>query len=133
MRIADAAAQVGVPPHRLRHYESTSLLVPERTPAGYRDYSPHDIARAKQIKALLDSGFTTGDVALMLPCMQPDPDPDPGLRCCADTTARLTARLDQIKERRARLEHTERALAAWLNLPNGDDTRTSSAAVSPTS
>lgn len=119
MRIADAAAVVGVPPHRLRHYESTSLLVPDRTPAGYRDYSPQDVAKAKQIKALLDSGFSASDVALMLPCMRPDPDPE--LRCCAVTTARLTARLARITERREQLQRTERALADWLGVITPDD------------
>jgi DNA-binding transcriptional MerR regulator len=45
MLIADAAAQIGVPAHRLRHYEATSLLVPSRSHAGYRDYSDADVAR----------------------------------------------------------------------------------------
>lgn len=111
MLIADAAALIGVPAHRLRHYEATSLLVPGRSLAGYRDYDDDDVARGRQIRALLDSGFTTRDVALMLPCMSPDDDDRRG---CPVTTARLTRRLEAIAERRAQLEATERALQAWL-------------------
>lgn len=115
MKIAEAAARIGVPAHRLRHYESTGLLVPERTPAGYRVYSGDDVDRGGQIKALLEAGFTTADVALMLPCVGPDPDDD--LKGCAVTRGKLVARLDQIRHRRAQLQRTEIALSAWLDLP----------------
>ncbi|MFB6437655.1 MerR family transcriptional regulator [Streptomyces sp. NPDC056411] len=124
MRIADAAAQIGVPAHRLRHYEATALLVPDRSPAGYRDYSPSDIDRGKQIKALLDSGFTAKDVALMLPCMTSDADDE--RRCCEVTRARLTERLNEITERRAQLQRTERALTAWLDTPRDEAPATAS-------
>ncbi|MFE4512958.1 MerR family transcriptional regulator [Kitasatospora sp. NPDC056783] len=115
MRIADAAARVGVPAHRLRHYEATGLLIPERSRAGYRDYTPEDVERAQQIRALLDSGFTANDVALMLPCLRPDPDDD--RRCCDVTRARLTRRLAEIQERREQLQRTEQALTSWLATP----------------
>lgn len=111
MLIAEAAARIGVPTHRLRHYEATSLLIPDRGPSGYRDYSDGDIARGRQIRALLDSGFTARDVALMLPCMIPEDDDRRG---CPVTTARLIRRLEVISERRAQLEATEQALTAWL-------------------
>ncbi|MBD0671814.1 MerR family transcriptional regulator [Streptomyces sp. CBMA156] len=117
MRIADAAAEVGVPAHRLRHYEATGLLVPERSRSGYRDYSRADVGRARQIRALLDSGFTASDVALMLPCMQPEPDPEDDHRCCDATRARLTRRLTEIRERREQLQRAERALSSWLAAP----------------
>lgn len=115
MRIADAAALIGVPAHRLRHYEATGLLVPERSASGYRVYSAGDVDRGKRIKALLDSGFTTADVALMLPCMEPESDDE--LKCCTVTRSRLNARLEQIRERRAQLQSTERALDEWLRVP----------------
>ena len=112
MRITEAARQVGVPAHRLRHYEAVALVVPDRTPAGYRDYTPRHIERAKKVKALLDTGFTARDITLMLPCMQPEPAP--GL-CCDLTRARLVDRLHEISERRRQLQATETALAAWLS------------------
>lgn len=115
MRIADAAAEVGVPAHRLRHYEATGLLVPDRSRSGYRDYSREDVERAKQTRALLDSGFTANDIALMLPCMQPDAEDD--RRCCDVTRARLTQRLTEIRDRREQLRRTEEALSPWLAAP----------------
>ncbi|WP_462418821.1 MerR family transcriptional regulator [Kytococcus sp. Marseille-QA3725] len=111
MRIAEAAEQVGVPTHRLRHYEAVGLVVPDRTTAGYRDYSAEQVARARQVKALFDTGFTARDVTLMLPCMESDPAPEV---CCEVTRARLAERLGDIRERREQLQTTEDALAEWL-------------------
>lgn len=118
LTIADAADAVGVPPHRLRHYEASALLAPERAASGYRLYSPDDIARARQVKALIEAGFSTSDIALMLPCMEPVIDEE--LRCCAVTRSRLAIRLAQVAERRKQLERTERALAAWLDLDDAE-------------
>lgn len=39
MRISELAQRTGVSAHALRHYERAGLLVPGRTPGGYRDYS----------------------------------------------------------------------------------------------
>ena len=123
MRITEAARLVGVPAHRLRHYEAVELVVPDRTPAGYRDYTTAHVARAKQVKALLDTGFTARDITLMLPCMRAEPAP--GL-CCDVTRARLVERLNEISERRRQLQATESALAAWLGSgawPDGEPER----------
>ena len=46
MRITEAARQVGVPVHRLRHYEAVALVVPDRTPAGYRSIASTRSANA---------------------------------------------------------------------------------------
>lgn len=113
MRIGDAASQVGVPTHRLRHYEASGLLEPDRSRAGYRDYTPAHVARAKQIKALLDAGFNTGDITVMMPCLEPTPDDD--RKCCSVTRARLTERLHEVRQRREHLQRTESAIATWLN------------------
>ena len=111
VRIAEAAAKIGIPAHRLRHYEEVGLLVPARTDSGYRDYEVADVDRGRQIAALIDSGFTSRDVALMLPCMNPDGDDRHG---CSVTTQRLRDRLAELAQKRAQLQATERALEAWL-------------------
>ncbi len=115
MRIGDAASQVGVPAHRLRHYEASGLLVPDRSRAGYREYTPAHVARAEQIKALLDAGFNTGDITVMMPCLEPNPDDD--RKCCSVTRARLTERLHEVRQRRLQLQKTEAAIASWLDSP----------------
>ena len=111
MRIARAAQEIGVPAHRLRHYESVGLVVPDRTETGYRDYSSAQIERARQVKSLFVMGFTAKDAMLMLPCMTEEPAPNPE---CAATRQRMKRRLRELTARRRQLETTESALADWL-------------------
>lgn len=53
----------------LRYYEEQDLLAPRRAANGYRDYEPHLIDRALQIRGLIDSGISTKVIALILPCL----------------------------------------------------------------
>lgn len=116
MRIGEAARQAEIPTHRLRHYEATGLLVPDRSTSDYRDYTPEQVDRAKQIKALLDAGFNTADITLMLPCLTPTVEDD--RRCCAITRGRLRRRLQDVQQRRQQLQRTEAAIADWLAQPH---------------
>jgi len=54
MRISDALAALHVEfptmsPSRLRFLEDQGLVLPERTPAGYRKYSPADVERVRYV------------------------------------------------------------------------------------
>jgi DNA-binding transcriptional MerR regulator len=60
---ADAARRLGVSAKALRLYEERGLVTPGRTPAGWRAYSPTDIARAEEIVALRALGFSLAQVA----------------------------------------------------------------------
>ncbi|MCG7310847.1 MerR family transcriptional regulator [Brachybacterium sp. ACRRE] len=122
MRIGEASRTVGVPTHRLRHYEDAGLLSPARTPGGYRWYGPADVDRARLITALFASGFSAKDAALLLPCLDEGPADaaaDDPRRCCEVTRARLDERLTEISDRRRALQRTEEALSAWLAQPLG--------------
>jgi DNA-binding transcriptional MerR regulator len=57
-----AAAQLGVSAKALRHYEQRGLIVPARSRAGWRAYSPADIVRAARIIALRRLGLTLRQV-----------------------------------------------------------------------
>ncbi|MDN7849480.1 MerR family transcriptional regulator [Burkholderia seminalis] len=61
-----AAAQLGVSTKALRLYEQHGLVMPERTPAGYRAYGPDDLARAADIAALRKLGLSLAQVANVL-------------------------------------------------------------------
>ena len=63
---ADAARRLGVSAKALRLYEEHGLVTPRRTPAGWRAYSPTDIARAEEIVALRALGFSLAQVARVL-------------------------------------------------------------------
>lgn len=83
MRIGELAQHTGTSPRQLRHYEARGLLQSRRLPNGYRDYPSSEVERIRQIRTLLDSGFTTALIAEFLPCLEgadaeltPHPDPD---------------------------------------------------------
>src|SRR5689334_6171141 len=51
-RVSEFARLSGVTPRALRHYDRLGLLKPQRTAAGYRVYTDHDLERLVQIVAL---------------------------------------------------------------------------------
>ncbi|RQU08042.1 MerR family transcriptional regulator [Burkholderia cenocepacia] len=61
-----AAARLGISIKALRLYERHGLVMPERTPAGYRAYGPDDLARAADIAALRKLGLGLAQVANVL-------------------------------------------------------------------
>jgi DNA-binding transcriptional MerR regulator len=67
MRIGEIADAVGVNPKTIRYYEDIGLLpVPERTPAGYRDYGTSDVDRLVFVKTAQRLGFTLAEVSEIL-------------------------------------------------------------------
>ena len=69
MRIGELAELSNTPTRSLRYYEEQGLLAPRRLENGYRDYEPHLIDRAIQIRGLIDSGVPSRIIALILPCL----------------------------------------------------------------
>jgi DNA-binding transcriptional MerR regulator len=67
MRIGEAADAVGINPKTIRYYEDIGLLPdPERTPAGYRDYTTVDVDRLVFVKTAQRLGFTLAEVGEIL-------------------------------------------------------------------
>jgi MerR family transcriptional regulator/heat shock protein HspR len=64
--ISVAAGMVGTGVQNLRAYEKAGLVDPKRTPGGTRLYSMDDIARLRQIAALLDEGLNLAGIAMVL-------------------------------------------------------------------
>jgi DNA-binding transcriptional MerR regulator len=60
---SDAAKQLGVSAKALRVYEHRGLITPARTLAGWRAYSPAEIARAREVVELRTLGLSLSEVA----------------------------------------------------------------------
>lgn len=63
---SEAARRLGVSAKALRLYEQRGLVAPGRTPAGWRAWSPEDMARAADIAALRALGFSLDQVARVM-------------------------------------------------------------------
>ncbi|GBP99781.1 MerR family DNA-binding transcriptional regulator [Streptomyces spongiicola] len=70
MRIGELAERTGTPRRMLRYYEEQGLLVPDRSPNGYREYCERSVDRVLQIRGLLDSGLPTRIIKQVLPCLK---------------------------------------------------------------
>ena len=67
MRIGELAAAAGTTTKTLRFYEQAGLLkAPERTPAGYRDYSRDTVARLEFIRRSQSAGLTLAQIREIL-------------------------------------------------------------------
>jgi len=67
MQIGELADRVGVNTKTIRYYESIKLLPPpERTPAGYRLYGPHDETRLTFIKTAQHLGLSLDEIREIL-------------------------------------------------------------------
>ena len=69
MRIGALAALTGVSVRSLRYYEEQRLVVPARTAAGQRVYSPEQADRVKQVQELYAAGFCSGVIRDLLPAL----------------------------------------------------------------
>jgi DNA-binding transcriptional MerR regulator len=79
MNVGEVAALAGVTVRTLHHYDRIGLLSPtERTPAGYRQYSPADLDRLHQVLLYRELGFPLEEVATLLD--DPSADPEAHLR-----------------------------------------------------
>lgn len=104
MLIGELAERGGVSTRSLRYYEQQGLLDADRTPSGYRDYPETAVVRVHQIRGLLDAGFGTEAIRVILPCaVGPDPRIDMCPQVAAEmrrTLARIEGDLDDLTRRR---------------------------------
>ncbi len=67
MTIGQVAAQARVNSETVRYYERRKLLpAPQRTPAGYRQYSPEVVVRIGFIKRAQELGFSLREIEELL-------------------------------------------------------------------
>jgi peroxiredoxin/DNA-binding transcriptional MerR regulator len=111
VRAGQAATAAGVSIKALRYDESLGLLVPQRLPNGYRDYSEDDVRAAAQIRQL---------TALGLSPVQAEPFPDclrtghPTGDDCPESLAAYQATLDRLDALITQLTRTRERVAGQL-------------------
>ena len=111
MRIGEFARQAGVSPRSLRHYEEAGLLVPARTSAGYRDYSPKDLDAVARIRPILATGLGVAAARRYLDCVEvAGDDRAVSITMCPNLRRELEAVEARIARHRSRLACEQDAL-----------------------
>jgi DNA-binding transcriptional MerR regulator len=102
---ADAARRLGVSAKALRLYEDRGLLTPGRTPAGWRAYSPADLARAEEVAALRKLGLSLMQVGSVLGGKTSGLEPALAAHEAAleSRLTQLTGTIDQVRSLRRQL------------------------------
>lgn len=98
VRTSEVAAQAQVNTQTLRYYERRGLLPePERTPSGYRAYTPDAVRVVRFVKRAQQLGFTLDDIEEMLHLAEGGPDSCQEARTMARTRiADLQLRIDEL-------------------------------------
>ncbi|MGV8912507.1 MAG: MerR family transcriptional regulator [Rhodoglobus sp.] len=78
MKIGELATLTGVSVRSLRYYEQQGLLAPERTSAGHRVFTAQHEDSVAHIRELLEAGFCSSVIRLLLPAFT-DPHGDEAL------------------------------------------------------
>lgn len=66
VRIGEAARRLGVAVHVLRHWDAEGVVVPDRTPAGHREYTEEHLQRLRVLRACQKVGLSLAEVRLVL-------------------------------------------------------------------
>ena len=94
MKIGELADRAGVSVDTVRFYERRGVLPrPERTPSGYRTYTPTTVDRLRLARRLQALGFTLDEVVDALAAH------DEGTSTCESERWRLDAVLERIEDR----------------------------------
>ncbi|WP_170131339.1 MerR family transcriptional regulator [Quadrisphaera granulorum] len=100
MQIREAAALLGVAPHVLRHWEDEGVLVPARSPNGYRDYDDEALTRARVVLGCRGAGLSLAQTRLVLHRDQAGRD-----EVVREQHRRVEQQLTDLERTRAFLEH----------------------------
>ncbi len=106
MRIGELARATGTTARALRHYEQAGLIDSGRAANGYRVYDDATVTRVRNIRSLLEAGFTLEDVRPFLGCLDSDafgPPSAGALRIARDRLTVLERRIAAQSATRDRL------------------------------
>jgi DNA-binding transcriptional MerR regulator len=113
MRIGQLSERTATPRRLLRYYEEQGLLVPERSPNGYRDYAEGCVNRVLQIRGLLEAGLPTRIIKQILPCIN-NPRAIHVSGANQETLATLERERDRISDRISTLVRSHDAITNYL-------------------
>ncbi|MFT3691233.1 MerR family transcriptional regulator [Paenirhodobacter sp.] len=118
MKIGELARRTGLSERMLRYYEDEGLLKPDRTAAGYRDYSEADVAVVERIALLNGAGLRLKSIVGLLRCAMPGAGEQP----CPALRDSVLAKMDELDRQIADLKTCRRILAAIVK-PEGEPHR----------
>lgn len=109
MKIGQVADKAGVTVDTVRFYERRGVLPrPERTPSGYRTYTPATVERIVFARQLQQLGFTLDEVVDALHTV------DRGNGSCDSERWRLESVVERIDERIDELRRTKRRVKSVM-------------------
>jgi len=114
MKIGEIAERVGVTTSRIRFYEKSGLLSPQRNwDNGYRDYSSDDVQFLKMVLTAQDLGFSLREIRDMA-----DDFREPNHNC-GQTLVRLKAKRLDIGKRIVEMQQLETNLTELIERYEG--------------
>ncbi|HEX7351193.1 MerR family transcriptional regulator [Brachybacterium sp.] len=99
MKISDAAREIEVPEHVLRHWDAVGAVSPGRTAAGHRDYTSEDLHRLRVLLACQEVGMSLAEIRQVLHRDEPG------------RLEVIARRREELRAQRQQLEEAERFLA----------------------
>jgi DNA-binding transcriptional MerR regulator len=107
MRIGELSRKAGVSPRTLRHYESLGLLPAARSSNGYRSYDADDLQAVREIRSLVELGFSLDETRPFLDCLRAG---NALSGSCPDSLAVYRRKLDEVDAYITRLTRIRGAL-----------------------
>ena len=115
MKIGKVAAESGISPRMVRHYEKIGLLEPAaRRDSGYRDYDDRDLHTLRFVARARDLGFPVEDIRKLLALWKDRS------RASADVKALALARAADLKRKEKELHEMRRSLEHLAASCHGD-------------
>jgi MerR family copper efflux transcriptional regulator len=116
LNIGEAAAAAGVTPKMVRHYESLGMI-PEvqRTEAGYRLYSPREVAMLRFIRQSRALGFSVKQIESLLALWRDEH------RASREVKELAQQQLDELELRQREIDEMRATLSHLVCLCKGDD------------
>lgn len=115
MTIGDASSLTGLSVKTIRYYEDIGLVVADRQPNGYRDYSEAHIERLAFLKRARDFGFPLEDCRKLLGLYSDEH------RLSADVKSLALHHLRELKHRAAEMQALAETLERLAQQCAGDE------------
>jgi len=114
LSIGKVASATGVSVETVRFYESEGLIeAPQRTKAGYRQFSQDTVRRVRFIQRAKHAGFTLKEIAELLALRR-----EPGTTC-GDIKLRATRKIEAVDEKIRDLQRIRDALGRMVRQCSG--------------
>ncbi|MCW8843787.1 MAG: Cu(I)-responsive transcriptional regulator [Rhodobacteraceae bacterium] len=114
MNIGEISKRSGVAAKTIRYYEDIGLILPERTPNGYRVFSESDLHRLSFLGRARKLGFSIEDCRNLIRLHEDE------TRASAEVKALALNHLSSIEEKIAQLQEMRSALSEVISGCAGD-------------